>query len=175
MIGKWSTYSAALFFLVLIQPSSVRAQLNCSGNEQLALLDFWFGEWRVENEVGEPLGRNTIFRLLNGCVVQERWQGVDGGVGISVFYISPQNGKLQQLWISGQALLPGGTKEKELVDFELGESVQFQGSYPLGEETILDRTTLSRQDDGNILQLIEISRDNGVSWESAFRGIYKRR
>ncbi len=173
MSGKWSKHSATLFFLIL--SSSSQAQLDCSGNEQLALLDFWFGEWRVENEAGEPLGRNTIFRLLNGCVVQERWQGVDGGVGISLFYISPQNDRLQQLWVTGQALSPGGTKEKELVHYELGVSVQFQGSYPSGDETILDRTTLSRQDDGSILQLIEISRDNGDSWESAFRGIYIRR
>ena len=157
----------------LFQPYS--AQSNCGSNPQLALLDFWFGEWRVEDETGDPLGRNNIYRMLNGCVVQERWQGVSGGVGISLFYVSPDTGKLKQVWVSGQALSPGGTKEKELVDSRLGEYVQFLGSYPLDEETILDRTTLTRSEDGNILQLIEISRDGGVSWESAFRGIYKRR
>ena len=164
-----------ILFLLTFVSHPLHAQTTCGGNEQLALLDFWFGEWRVEDETGEALGRNNIYRMLNGCVVQERWQGVAGGVGISLFYVSPETGKLKQVWVSGQALSPGGTKEKELVSAELGEHVQFLGSYPDGNETILDRTTLSLESDGNILQLIEISRDDGQSWVSAFRGIYKRR
>lgn len=158
-----------------ILPITAQAQLDCSGNEELALLDFWFGEWRVEDETGTALGRNSIFRLLNGCVIQERWQGSGGGVGISLFYVNPETGKLKQVWVTGQALSPGGTKEKEVIDAELGKFVQFQGSYPNGDERILDRTTLTRQDNGRVLQIIEISRDNGASWQGVFRGIYRQR
>lgn len=171
-VGK--PIATLLFLLVscLLSRASY-GQLGCSANPELALLDFWFGEWRVEDEDGELLGSNIIYRMLNGCIVQEQWQGSGGGVGISVFYVEPAGGKLKQLWITGQALMPGGTKEKELVAAEHGEFVQFLGSYPNGEETILDRTTLSRLPDGEVLQLIEISRDHGESWETGFRGIYK--
>ena len=164
-----------LAYSTVFASQSVLAQSSCGSNEQLALLDFWFGEWRVEDETGEALGRNNIYRMLNGCVVQERWQGVNGGVGMSLFFVNPESGVLKQIWVSGQALSPGGTKEKELVQSELGEYVQFLGSYPSGDGKVLDRTTLTLQDNGSILQLIEISRDNGLNWESAFRGIYKRR
>ncbi len=164
-------------FLVLVAGSMLASpshgQLGCSSNPELALLDFWFGEWRVEDDDGKLLGSNIIYRMLNGCIVQEQWQGSGGGVGISVFYVEPNSGKLKQLWVTGQALSPGGTKEKELVAAELGEYVQFLGSYPNGDETILDRTTLSKLPDGQILQLIEISRDSGETWETGFRGIYK--
>jgi len=139
------------------------------------LLDFWFGEWRVVNDADESLGRNNIYRLLNGCVIQERWQGTGGGVGISLFFVNPETNKLKQVWVTGQALSPGGTKEKELVAAELGEYVQFLGSYPNGDGRVLDRTTLRREDSGDIVQLIEVSEDNGVTWQSVFRGIYRRR
>ncbi|CAE7162114.1 unnamed protein product [Symbiodinium microadriaticum] len=159
-----------LFALALVAvtwiPASAQGQLDCSGNKELALLDFWFGDWRVEDEVGNALGSNSIFRLLNGCVIQERWQGVGGGVGVSLFYVNPETSRLKQVWVTGQALSPGGTKEKEVIASELGQFVQFQGSYPNGDARVLDRTTLTRQEDGSILQLIEISQDDGASWQS---------
>jgi hypothetical protein len=171
-----SRFLLPLILVVVIgSPATSQAQLDCSGNKELALLDFWFGDWRVEDELGNALGSNSVFRLLNGCVIQERWQGVGGGVGVSLFYVNPETNRLKQVWVTGQALSPGGTKEKEVIAAELGQFVQFQGSYPNGDARVLDRTTLTRQEDGNILQLIEISQDDGASWQSAFRGIYKRR
>jgi hypothetical protein len=171
-VGKLTAFLHCLLLSCLLSLPAY-GQSGCSANPELALLDFWFGEWRVENDEGELLGSNTIYRMLNGCIVQEQWKGSGGEVGISVFYVEPTSGKLKQLWITGHALLPGGTKEKELVAAEHGEFVQFLGSYPNGDETILDRTTLSSLPDGEILQLIEISRDNGANWETGFRGIYK--
>lgn len=174
-LPKSRLLSALILIGVIVMPATSQAQLDCSGNKELALLDFWFGDWRVEDETGNALGSNSIFRLLNGCVIQERWQGVGGGVGVSLFYVNPETNRLKQVWVTGQALSPGGTKEKEVIAAELGQFVQFQGSYPNGDARVLDRTTLTRQEDGNILQLIEISQDDGASWQSAFRGIYKRR
>lgn len=169
--AKW----LLLFPGLCVLSSGAFAQIDCSGNQQLALMDFWFGEWRVEDESGEVLGRNNVYRLLNGCVIQERWQGIGGGVGISLFYVNPETNKLKQVWVTGQALSPGGTKEKELVAGELGRFVQFLGSYPNGDSRVLDRTTLTLQENGEIMQLIEISQDEGVTWQSAFRGLYQRR
>ncbi len=163
----------AIFALLLFPAAaSAQSQLDCTSNPQLATLDFWFGEWRVEDDEGRILGRNTIYRMLNGCVIQERWQGTGGGVGISMFYVDPETGKLSQLWVTGQALSPGGTKEKQLIASKLGEFAQFQGSYPNGDDIVLDRTTLTKLSDGEVLQVIEYSLDDGVTWETGFRGIY---
>lgn len=166
--------AAACLLLVTGTSSPAHAQLDCSNNAELSQLDFWIGEWRVVDEAGQVLGRDTIFRLLNGCVIQEQWLGSQGGIGISLFYVSPQSGKLTQVWVTGQALAAGGTKEKAVTAFEHGESVVFEGSYPAGDATIFDRTTLTRQENGDVHQLIEISRDQGETWERAFLGIYTR-
>ena len=58
--------TAALFLLLasalLSSPSS--GQLGCSTNPELALLDFWFGEWRVEDD-GWEAGFRGIYKPIN--------------------------------------------------------------------------------------------------------------
>jgi hypothetical protein len=40
---------------------------------------------------------------------------------------------------------------------------------------VLDRTTLTRESDGRVRQMIEISRDEGIAWEAVFNGTYVRK
>ena len=161
--------------VAVLWAGNVFGQGSCSESEDLALLDFWLGEWRVVDEAEQLLGHNTIMRILNGCVLEERWQGRNGGMGFSLFYVNPATAALKQVWVSGQAMLPGGVKEKEVIMAEAGVSVVFQGSYPSAQGRVLDRTTLIRQDNGDVLQLIELSMDDGETWQSSFRGLYQAR
>jgi hypothetical protein len=70
--------------------------------------DFWVGEWDLSwpgNAVGETAhGSNSIRRILDGCVVQENFSGLDSmplrGQSVSAFDI--RAGKWKQTWVDNQ-------------------------------------------------------------------------
>ena len=73
---------------------SVSAQTNqkqCS-EAQAAQFDFWLGTWDLEWKTAKgeiQTGTNTITKILNGCVVQENFDGGEKmkfrGISHSVF------------------------------------------------------------------------------------------
>ena len=67
----------------------------------------------------------------------------------------------------------GSVKEKRMVDAPDG-AVRFQGTVVRDGRELLDRTTLTPQDDGSVRQLIEASDDGGRNWTPTFDGIYRR-
>ncbi len=164
-------------FLTLQLTTTVIAQdiPVCKEDEVLAQLDFWIGDWIVYDAEDNQVGTNTIARIMNSCVIQEIWQGSEGGLGMSIFYKSPISGKLKQLWVTDVALGVGGTKEKESYFVEVGEQIVFRGRYPYQGGQIIDRTTLTRESENQVRQFMEISTDSGVSWQPLFLGIYKRK
>jgi hypothetical protein len=70
--------------------------------------------------------------------------------------------------------MPGGLKVKHLVHTFADGGVQFQGTVtPMGVPPYLDRTTLRPLPDGTVRQIIDISRDNGRTWEVRFDAVYR--
>ena len=69
--------------------------------------------------------------------------------------------------------MPGGLKEKELIESLPGGAIRFQGTIPLPDgRSYLDRTTLTPERDGRVRQVIEISVDGGATWEVRFDAMY---
>lgn len=134
-------------------------------------LDFWVGEWDVY--AGSQLvGHNVIRKILDGCAVEERWTGARGGVGRSLFYRLP-DGTWKQVWVTPHATRPGGVKEKTLVEELEGGGLRFQGEVDLPDGgSYLDRTTLTPLSAGRVGQVIEVSRDEGKTWQATFDAIY---
>jgi hypothetical protein len=170
-------FRSAALLAVLVVPVTGVAQSEtrpaCVDTPVYGLLDFWVGEWDVF--VGDQqVGHNRITRVLDGCAITEDWHGAGGTQGKSLFYVDP-DGTWQQVWVTGQATLPGGTKEKSLVARPDARSVRFQGRirHPQAGEW-LDRTTLTGLEDGSVRQVIEISRDNGQTWTVTFDAVYRR-
>jgi hypothetical protein len=163
--------------LVLALPAVVAAQTTtpaCAAQPEFRELDFWLGEWDVYSG-GDLVGRNVIAKVLNGCAVTELWTDVGGGEGRSLFYYVPGARQWRQVWVTGAALAPGGVKEKRLIE-RVGSGVRFQGEITAASGArYLDRTTLTPNADGTVRQLIEISRDQGVTWTPTFDGTYRRR
>jgi hypothetical protein len=147
---------------------------SCRDLPEFKRLDFWLGDWDVF--VGETrVGANRIEAILRGCAVVETWRDVDGGEGRSLFYFVPATATWTQVWVTDQATRPGGVKEKRLVKDHAG-GVRFQGAIPLpGGGTYLDRTTLTANADGSVRQLIEISKDDGRTWTTAFDARYVKK
>jgi len=149
-----------------------RSQTTCAGTPVYGLLDFWLGDWQVY--VGHELvGYNTVRKVLDGCAITEEWRASDGGRGMSLFFVD-NDGRWQQVWVTGRATIPGGTKQKAMIDTPGSDSVRFQGriAHPdIG--AWLDRTTLTPEGAGIVRQLIEISKDNGKTWQSTFDALYR--
>ena len=147
----------------------------CLQSPRMHALDFWLGQWDV-SQGGELVGTNTIETTLDGCAIFEHWRDVAGGEGTSLFYYDRGAARWKQVWVTEQALAVGGAKEKtEQVEFTARGRIRFQGQYPAAQPgtTITDRTTLTRQDDGTVRQLIEISTDAGRTWRTGFDAIYR--
>lgn len=147
---------------------------QCTDLPAYNLLDFWLGDWDVYAG-DQKVGENRIEKILSGCAVMEHWKSAGGGEGKSLFFIDT-NGNWKQVWVTGRAAIPGGVKEKALVEHRENGAVRFRGQVRHPEHgPYLDRTTLTPLEGGDVHQLIEISRDGGKTWEATFDAIYERK
>jgi hypothetical protein len=165
--------SGALALLLLASPA---ARAACGDEPRLHALDFWLGHWDV-TAGGEPSGKNDIEAILGGCAVTEHWLDVEGNAGLSLFWYDRNADRWKQVWVTEQALLPGGAKEKtEVRELTSPTQVRFQGRYPgRGPGVVIDdRTTLTREAGNRVRQLIEVSKDGGKTWVSVFDAEYRR-
>lgn len=166
------TLIPALMSLAWAASAGAQSPPSCNETEIYSQLDFWVGEWRVY--VGDDLvGNNRIEKTLGGCAVLEHWTARDGSEGKSLFFVD-YNGHWVQVWVTEQAMAPGGVKEKVMVDDPPEGSVRFQGVVRhQSSDPWLDRTTLTPLDNGQVRQLIEVSEDGGQSWNPTFDATYR--
>lgn len=145
----------------------------CVEQPGFAELDFWVGDWTVH--VGEQqVGTDRVEKILGGCAVAEHWTSATGGLGESLFYYQPVSGEWRQVWVTTGATQPGGVKEKRLTERLVDGSLRFMGEIPVaGGGSYLDRTTLMPLAGGRVRQLIEISTDDGRTWQATFDAVYR--
>ena len=130
--------------------------------------DFWIGEWDVLAG-GSLAGRNSIRPILGGCVLQETWNGTNGGAGSSFNFYDPQRDRWRQLWVwrNGTTIeLEGGYADGKMV-LE-GASTDREG------KATRNRITWYENADGTVRQHWQVSRDGGTTWEDSFDGLYRR-
>lgn len=153
-------------------PVTAQTAEPCSASPAYAALDFWMGEWTVW--VGDQqVGTNRIVKVLADCAVEEHWEDARGSRGQSLFYYVSAEEEWRQVWVTENATVPGGVKEKRQVDAPEG-SVRFQGTITRPDGvSYLDRTTLTPDSFGNVRQHIEISADGGESWRTTFDAEYR--
>jgi hypothetical protein len=165
--------AACLVALPGLAAHAADAPLACTAEPALAQLDFWLGDWQV-CVAGERVGRDRVTKVLGGCAVREEWTASDGSRGESLFYYSASDKLWKQVWVTDQALHPGGLKEKHLIARFADGGVRFQGEIALPDgRRVLDRTTLRPAAAGRVGQRIEISRDGGEHWTPTFEAEYR--
>jgi hypothetical protein len=138
---------------------------GCVAPEHRAF-DFWLGRWQVLLADGTFAGHNEIAAEQGGCVLIERWNGAQGGTGVSQNFYDVGSGQWRQLWISPgtQIDIRGAASEGEMVlegtisYVEPGKTFPFRGRW-----TLLD--------DGRVRQFFEEAREPGV-WKEWFEGFY---
>jgi len=76
---------------------------------------------------------------------------------------------------TGLVTAVGPIKEKKLVEELKRGGVRFQGEIPRPDGSVyLDRTTLTPLAGDRVQQVIEISRDEGKTWQLTFDAEYRR-
>lgn len=150
-------------------PAAAQATAQCSDAVKAHEFDFWIGEWEVYSD-GQLAGTNSIRPILDGCVLQELWSGAQGSAGSSLNFYNPQTANWQQFWVwrNGTTLDLAGT-------FEDGRMVLQGDSVSRDGEALRNRITWTPKSDGTVRQLWEISKDQGMSWQTAFDGLYKKK
>ncbi|MGD8496061.1 MAG: hypothetical protein PVF05_07690 [Gemmatimonadales bacterium] len=130
--------------------------------------DFWLGEWKVTNQKGQEVGRNTISRVADGCALLEQWRAAGGGTGNSLNTYDPATGHWNQYWVGG-----GGTRLHLEGGLEDGAMVM-SGQRMTQNGEIVDRITWTPMDDGRVEQKWDQSTDDGQTWTTGFLGYYER-
>lgn len=174
-----ATAAALTLALPLVSPIGTAAPAQqrdrppgCTEVDGFSKLDFWVGEWEVF--VGDQqVGTNRIEKILDGCAILEHWRDARGSEGRSIFYYLPADDVWKQVWVTPFATVPGGVKEKTLVETLDDGSLRFQGTIRTSDGgSYLDCTTLVPNDDGTVRQLIEV--DRGEGWRAGFDATYRR-
>ncbi|MGN6799296.1 MAG: hypothetical protein ACTHKS_14250 [Gaiellaceae bacterium] len=133
-------------------------------------LAFWVGTWDVhDSATGDRAGWNEIASILEGHAVLERWRGVSGLQGASLFWNDGASGTWRQVW----ATSVGWAKQKTMVATDSPGTIRFEGIVTLPDGTrVRDRTTLTPLDDGSVRQVIETAPLGADAWEVGFDAVY---
>jgi tetratricopeptide (TPR) repeat protein len=131
-------------------------------------MDLWIGEWDVYTN-GQLAGHNVVRKALDGFAVEELWTSRRGSKGQSLFTFDSAKGQWKQLWVDDR----GWTVEKVGVPIENG--IRFEGwSLNVDGSKQRAKTTLSKNPDGTVRQLIEFEDKDG-KWSVVFDGKYVRK
>ena len=147
---------------------------GCKNTPEFQLLAFWVGKWDVL--VGnQKIGENEISWIMDGCAIQENWRDGRGGTGTSLFYYQPTEKRWKQVWVTPNPYARGGVKEKVNNEKRDDGTIVFTGTLIDQEgKSYLDRTLLIPESNGTVMQIIQVSYDNGNHWTTVFDAIYQQ-
>jgi len=131
--------------------------------------DFWIGTWDVY-QGEQKVGVNRIEPILDGCVLQENWDGTGGSKGTSLNFWNATTGKWNQFWVyqNGRPLplLEGGLE---------GEAMVLKGVQKTKAGKALHEIRWTPNEDGTVTQHWRTSTDEGKTWKTSFLGEYRKR
>jgi hypothetical protein len=136
--------------------------------------DFWFGKWKVEwqNDDGtNGEGTNIINSILNGCVIEENFDGNPGiafrGKSFSVY--NHKKEIWQQTWVDTEGnymVFTGGMQKDKMILFR---NITYEG------KEITQRMVFYCISENSIDWNWESSTDNGENWKLNWELKYTRK
>ena len=164
----------------LVELSEALNDRPCSGPEY-SRLDFWIGEWELRSMIPDTSSetgwkiekaRNKIRKILDGCVIEENFDGStleSGLVGRSYSTYSKTDGKWYQTWVdnSGSYLPFTGTFEDDRTIFHMERERN-------GKKFLLQMVFYNIVEN-SLTWDWESSKDNGKTWNLLWRIEYIRR
>lgn len=131
--------------------------------------DFWLGDWQVTQADGTLAGHNSISQTFGDCVIHEQYTSVNGYQGASYNIYDKSTQQWHQSWVDNTGLLlqlNGGLVGNAMVMW--GEGTDQTG------QRVQHRIKWTPQENGTVIQLWEVSRNQGLNWQELFKGFYKR-
>jgi hypothetical protein len=142
----------------------------CEQHDRFREFDFWVGEWNVHDGKGTLVGENAITSEESGCLLVERWHGVQGSSGMSINYLDKITDEWVQIWHAAggyQIDIRGGLTDNGML---LRGTIHYIGTG----QTAPFRGLWTPLPDGRVRQFFEQSNDDGATWEPWFEGFYTR-
>jgi len=139
----------------------------CSTSEYRQF-DFWLGDWDAFDIGGKtPVARVRVDRLLDGCVLREDYEGIDGHKGQSLSIYDSSRKVWHQSWVTNR-----------------GELLTIEGNFQSGEMILsgADRTPAGKKrqvrgmwkaEAASVRETAETSTDGGKTWQPWFDLIFK--
>lgn len=161
-----SAVIAAVGLLLVPQIAEAQASPRCR-SEAHRQFDFWIGTWTVVSPNGDSIGHSTISSLMDGCVIQEKWDaGAVRGTSLSIF--DRPNDRWTQTWVDNRGVhlrLEGGYN---------GTAMAMTGTR-LGGDGVRRhfRVTWTPMEDCRVRQLQQVSEDGGTTWNVGFDAVYR--
>jgi hypothetical protein len=147
----------------------------CAAPEQKQL-EFWVGEWDLtwpSAKQGETdHGTNSIYRLLDSCVVQENFSGESAmhlrGMSVSIF--DTRAGKWKQTWVDNE----GGYLDF-VGEFKDGQMILARDAVRPDGTKVVQRMVFKNIKANEFDWRWEASTDSGKTWQVQWPIHYKRK
>ncbi len=137
---------------------------------RLAALSQMSGEWQLSME-GAGFGKVTMTKSAGGCAFIEIWEGPGGENGTSLHWLDAQSASpvLRQVYVddSGWHIEATGTLNGDVLEYR-GASTDRAGN------DVIRRNIIHGLGSDQLLQVAEVSRDGGITWESLGNIVYQR-
>lgn len=144
-----------------------RNQHPCGNAPEYRQLDFWLGEWDVE-QGGQKIARSSIQLILDDCVVFENYEAASyRGKSFSVWSSTDKRWEQYYTDTAGLARFFIGALE----DGKMVLTTQFDRNGA----KVTNRMTYSKEGSDRVRQFIETSLDGGKTWAAGYDGMYVRR
>ncbi len=131
--------------------------------------DFWLGDWEVyQTEADTLVGRNSITKTLNGCVVEEHWKSLGGFEGKSFNTYDTVQKTWHQTWVD-----VGGNTFQFSGKLVEGNMVM-TGKGTTGGKTYAFEMTYYPQENGDVRQVWKANEEGKTEWATWFDGMYKK-
>jgi len=131
----------------------------CKYDGRYRAMDFWMGRW--DGFMGpQKILRETVTSEVEGCMLNEAWEGTDGGHGRSENFFDPKTGQWEQVWVDagGNVVkLSGGLTARGAMQM-VGDNIDPDGKVHRF------RQTWAPMKDGSVQRLFEQSDDEGKTW-----------
>jgi hypothetical protein len=157
------------FFAALLAPAAQSPNPAPCLASEYRQFDFWLGDWdSFDSATGKPDARVRVTSILNGCVLHEDYQAVDGHKGQSLTIYDATRKRWHQTWVTdhGRLLEIEG-------HFESG-AMTLSGSdlSPTGEHREI-RGIWKPLAGGSVQETAFTSADGGKTWQPWFDLVFR--